>query len=108
MINIKLYWDKNFLTGIESSGHSGYAENGSDIICAAVSSLVQALLLGLSEVAKVEGLEYEVDAKVPVIKIFWPSKAAEELNILTRSVALSLKEIAKEQRRYVKITEYKQ
>ncbi|MBQ7569421.1 MAG: ribosomal-processing cysteine protease Prp, partial [Synergistaceae bacterium] len=43
MINIKLYWDKNFLTGIESSGHSGYADNGKDIICAAVSSLVQAL-----------------------------------------------------------------
>ena len=94
MINIKLYWEDKFLRGIESRGHSGYAERGDDIVCAAVSSLVQALLLGLDEIAKIKGLEYEIDDQVPLIKIFWPSEQAESVDLLTRSVALSLKAIA--------------
>ena len=106
MINITLYWENEFLRGIESRGHSGYAERGGDIVCAAVSSLVQALLLGLDEIAKVNGLEYEINSEIPVIKIFWPSKQAESLDLLTRSVALSLKAIANgDGRGYVNITE---
>ena len=40
------------LIGFEASGHSGYAEEGSDIICAAVSALTEASLNGLTSVVK--------------------------------------------------------
>ena len=39
MIHIVLYREGNRLTGFSAKGHSGYAEAGSDIICAAVSIL---------------------------------------------------------------------
>ena len=41
MITIKLLKKGELITGFDVSGHSGYAEAGSDIVCAAVSSAVE-------------------------------------------------------------------
>jgi len=41
MIRAEFYGSKGLLTGFRFSGHSGYAESGSDIVCAAFSSAVQ-------------------------------------------------------------------
>ena len=38
MIKVRFVTDSGFIKGFELSGHSGYAESGEDIICAAVSS----------------------------------------------------------------------
>ncbi|MBQ2741795.1 MAG: ribosomal-processing cysteine protease Prp [Oscillospiraceae bacterium] len=40
MTTVKLIKKGDSAIGFDVSGHSGYAENGSDIICAAVSSAV--------------------------------------------------------------------
>ena len=40
------------LTGYRASGHTGYAEAGSDIVCAAVSALTQSTLNGLQNILK--------------------------------------------------------
>ena len=40
------------LTGYRAEGHTGYAEAGSDIVCAAVSALTQSTLNGLTNVLK--------------------------------------------------------
>ena len=37
------------ITGYKVSGHAGFAEEGSDIVCSAVSALTQAPLLGLEK-----------------------------------------------------------
>lgn len=37
------------ITGYKVSGHAGYSEEGSDIVCSAVSALTQAPLLGLEK-----------------------------------------------------------
>ncbi len=55
MIEVIFYEDsKGFLTGFLIKGHSEYAEKGKDIICAGVSSIAQAIVLGLEEVARVK------------------------------------------------------
>ena len=38
MIRVKFFIGNNRLTGFEISGHAMYAESGSDVVCAAVSS----------------------------------------------------------------------
>lgn len=38
MTKVIFYKEKDLITGFCISGHSGYAESGSDIVCAAVSS----------------------------------------------------------------------
>ena len=41
MIRAEFYENKGLLTGFKFSGHSGFAEAGEDVACAAVSSAVQ-------------------------------------------------------------------
>ena len=40
-----------FKSEIRLNGHAGYAERGNDIVCAAVSALVQTLIYSLEELA---------------------------------------------------------
>ncbi|SMB92830.1 hypothetical protein SAMN00808754_0719 [Thermanaeromonas toyohensis ToBE] len=50
MIHATLWQDRDgCLIGFEITGHAGYAPRGQDIVCAAVSALAQAAVLGLEE-----------------------------------------------------------
>nr|WP_314717668.1 ribosomal-processing cysteine protease Prp [uncultured Fretibacterium sp.] len=105
MVRVTLYWGGSALVGLESLGHSGSAPRGQDVVCAAVSALVHGLLLGLSDVAEVRDLRCEADPDVPLIRVSWPEEVADSLDLLTRTVALSLKEIESGYPGYVSITE---
>lgn len=50
MTRITFLKNKEFLIGFEVSGHTGYAEIGSDIVCAAISSMTQIVVLGLQNI----------------------------------------------------------
>ncbi len=54
MTTIKIKKQNNSIIQVECSGHSGYAEEGSDIVCAAISTLVQTAAEGLIKEAKVQ------------------------------------------------------
>lgn len=41
MTRITLFRSRSHAIGFEAEGHTGYAEEGSDIVCAAVSALTQ-------------------------------------------------------------------
>lgn len=105
MTEITLFQGEEGLVGLESRGHTGHAVKGEDVVCAAVSALVHALLLGLCDVAKVETTECRVDESAPFISVKWPKEKASELDLLTRTVALSLKEIESGYPGYVSIAE---
>ena len=53
MIRAILYRKDGYLTGYRAEGHSGYAEAGSDIICAAVSVLGSTTVNSLESVCGV-------------------------------------------------------
>lgn len=61
MTRVRFYSEGNLLTGFEISGHSGYADEGSDIICAGISSAAYMTANTVTEIfmleadAKVEG-----------------------------------------------------
>lgn len=103
MTEVTLYYQDGILTGIQSKGHSGFARKGSDIICAAISVLMQSLLLGLEDIAQVENLGVKTDQRVPVISITWPKPEHERIALLTETIAGSLRQIAIENPLHVKI-----
>ena len=103
MIEITLFYQEKILVGIESRGHSGYSEKGSDIICSAVSVLMQSLIFGLSEIAKLADLEIKIDEKKPLMKISWPKEQNEKISLLTQTTAESLKIIASQNSGFIKI-----
>lgn len=60
MTTVTLFSEQDRLTGFSVAGHSGYAEAGEDIVCAAVTSAVRLVECMLNDVM---GLEASVKVK---------------------------------------------
>lgn len=57
MIEAKFYRDRNngdFITGFSVTGHAGFGDHGSDIVCAAASAIMYTAAAGLANVAEAE------------------------------------------------------
>lgn len=54
MINIKIIKNNNNYFGYEVTGHSDYAESGSDIICSAVSILAYTVLNSIVTIGNID------------------------------------------------------
>ena len=61
----------NSIVEIECEGHTGYGVEGEDIVCSALSSIVQTAVLGLFSVAGVN-LDYKTDDKRGYLKATLP------------------------------------
>lgn len=55
---------------------------------------MMSLALGLRDVAKLRGLSIEQDPAVPLMRVTWPRESAEQVDLLTKTIALSLREVA--------------
>ena len=66
MTRCEFFTEEDRITGFSVSGHSGYAEAGSDIVCAAVSAVVTMAEATINEVcgAKAKVRVKEEDARV--------------------------------------------
>ena len=53
MTTIVIYKNNENFVGYECYGHSGYGEYGSDIVCAAISSVSYATLNGIEKVLNI-------------------------------------------------------
>ena len=62
MTTIIIKRQQNSIIQVECKGHSGYADEGEDIVCAGISSITQTALLGLQKVANVK-VDYKIDEK---------------------------------------------
>lgn len=71
MITVELFRTDGLITKVRASGHSGYAEYGNDILCAAVSTLVQTAYLAIAEIS--DGVEYTSDENKPLFEFEVPS-----------------------------------
>lgn len=89
--------------GIKASGHSGYAEAGSDVVCSAVSVLLQTLELGLSDVLGLQPEAY-VDAEAALIELRW-NGGGEPARVLAESIFRALQETARSYGSFVKYVE---
>ena len=71
MTTITFRTEGDRIIGFDSQGHSGYAEEGSDIVCAAISStigLVEAIIndvLGLAAAVKVREADAYISLRLP-------------------------------------------
>jgi len=94
------------LIGFEASDHSGYAEAGEDIVCAAVSALTQAALNGLVNVVKAPVMYDVDDEKAILTACLTPECTREQLEkaqILLQTLLEALQAIASQYPRNVRI-----
>ena len=66
MTRCEFFTENDRITGFSVSGHSGYAESGSDIVCAAVSAVVTMAEATINDVcgAKAKVRVKDADARV--------------------------------------------
>ena len=80
MTRCEFFTEEDRITGFSISGHSGYAEAGSDIICAAISAVVSMAEATINDVcgAKAKVRVKEEDAR---ITLTLPASCDEEESI---------------------------
>ena len=107
MINILVIKDNQNIITIEATGHSGYAESGADIVCSAVSTLMETLANGLTEVVKAKA-KVVVDEEIPHLSVTLTEEDQEKCKyaqVLMQSTLLGIKGVAQEFSKFIKIKE---
>lgn len=95
--------DGGGICSISASGHTGYSEQGSDIVCAAASTLMQALLVGLQDVLGIDA-EAESDPAAPRMAIAWNS-GQEGSQVVAETIYRSLRAVADSYPDFVTVNE---
>ena len=92
------------IAGFKAKGHSGYAERGEDIVCAAISALTQTAYLGITELVKAE-VEFSVSDGG--LRLMLPSSLGEEkreqAELVLGTMLLGLRSVEEKYSDYLKI-----
>ncbi|MBQ1388977.1 MAG: ribosomal-processing cysteine protease Prp [Clostridia bacterium] len=88
------------ISGVHVFGHSGYAEEGEDIVCAAVSSAVIMTANTLTELMDVNA---EVQCSDGDIKISVPREKSEQCSIILQGLKLHLLELEKQYSDFIEV-----
>ena len=106
MINIIMQKQGNNFKSFEISGHSGYSEVGSDIVCSAVSSLANNAVVAICEVLDLKA-SVKVDEKKGYMKCVLPNvideKTRDIVNVILDSMQKSLSYIQNDYKKYIKL-----
>ena len=106
MTTVVFLRDAQGIAGFEISGHTGYAEQGSDIVCSAVSTATQATLMGIQEVLFLDVLvEKEEDRLLCQLPPFLTHNARVNVSILFETLRLTMKDIARQYPQNVEVFE---
>ena len=92
MIRFTVWKSKNQYCGFESKGHAGYAEEGNDIICSAVS------VLTINTVNSIDAFtddDYEAEQSEDggYLKIHFPESLSDKAALLMDSLVLGIESI---------------
>lgn len=88
--------------GFQTRGHAGYAEAGSDIVCAAVSALVTNTVNSI-ELLTENHLLIKTDEEAGFLAVKLCEAATPEAGLLFRSLRCGLEAIEKEHREYIHV-----
>ena len=105
MTKVEIFKKNGNIIGYKASGHSGYSEQGSDIICSAISTSLQMTLIGVQEVLKLK-VDFKInDGFLDVDLKNISQDKLTQTNILTEAMAIFLKELTKQYPKYIRLVE---
>lgn len=107
MIQVTIVRKEKSITGYYAKGHSGYAEIGSDIVCAAASTVMQNPLAGIQEVLQLN-LHYgfDEDGYLTVnFEGFDCQGKEKEVSALLETMVVMLRELERNYPKNIKLVE---
>jgi uncharacterized protein YsxB (DUF464 family) len=94
MLDVTFYRDgRDRVSGVSARGHADFADHGEDIVCAAVSAILQAARLGLE--AHI-GPKLEAQMRSGALKLRWPAalRDLESVRAIVTTAELAIERIA--------------
>ena len=98
MIQVRVVKSNGSLTGLQISGHSGSAERGKDLVCAAVSGIAFGLLNALDEL--VPSSQIEVSDNLITVNISAPDERSE---LVMKTGLIQFKTVEEANKKYIKV-----
>ena len=104
MTNITFYKNNEKITKMEVKGHTGKDVQGKDVLCSAISSVSQNAAVGIVEVLKLDA-ELKISDGYLSLKLKKEDVDNEMAQVILKTCLISLKEIVKNEKKYVKLEE---
>lgn len=101
MIKIQIDKKGNDIEKISISGHSGYKESGSDIVCASVSSIC---ITTVNAIIRIDSVAIEYDEKEGYLTVDI-KRHSKVIDILIQNMIELLYELEEDYKNYIKINE---
>ncbi len=104
MVEVTFYRDsRDRLSSVFARGHADFAEHGQDIVCAAVSAILQAVRVGLETYA---GIPLDAEQEPGELHLRWPDSARDDaaLRAIVTTAELSIERIAEQYPEQVGLT----
>lgn len=112
MIHVRIRYQKDSVSHIDVTGHSGYEDSGKDIVCAGISALTIALINGMTEVLHYQESsileEYSAGVtriKVPSFEKETDNKKKNGLEVLLQTYLINVRLIEKTYGDFVEVVE---
>ena len=107
MIRVKVTYREDCICSLEVTGHAGYAEHGSDIVCAAVSVLVTTTINGIERLAGFTPLTEVDDVEGGYLYTEMPSDCLKEQTsqLLLQNLVDGLNDVRQEYPDYLSLKE---
>jgi uncharacterized protein YsxB (DUF464 family) len=92
---------RNRLSSVFAEGHAGWAEHGEDVACAAVSAILQAAWLGLTDHA---GIAVEGERTPGRLSMRWPEaeRDRDDVRAIVATANLAIGQIAADYPKHVR------
>jgi uncharacterized protein YsxB (DUF464 family) len=106
MLEVTVKHSASGIFSVATYGHAQYAEQGFDIVCAAVSTLMQALIVGLEDVLGIKDVKL-VNVRDPdasFMSVEWRT-SLDRTQQLATTIFLSLKGVEKSYPDFVMVNE---
>lgn len=91
MTTVEVFHKGDYIVGFRATGHTGYGEEGEDIVCAAVSAITQTALLGLKKfVPSTQSRIAEGNEPILEVKLTKPCQVSE---VILQTMVCGLEDI---------------
>lgn len=106
MTRVKILTKNGNILGVDCFGHTGFAEEGEDIVCAALSSVVQTALLGLLNVAAVN-VKITRNDDLGILKFDLPQSLSEtemhDSQVILKTMLAGVSDLSENWSKYIKL-----
>ncbi len=100
MTTVTFYKSDNLICGFDSKGHSGYAEEGADIVCSAISS---ATIMTANTITEIMHLNAEVTCDDSYLSVMLTSEEAKKASMILEGLKLHLTALSEQYNKYLKV-----